>query len=432
MIPRYSRPAMTALWAPQQKFAIWLDIEIHALEAQENLGIVPTGTAAEIRRKASFTIERIDAHEKILGHDVIAFLTTIAESVGESARFMHYGMTSSDVLDTCFALQLSRAANLLIIDLDDLLAALKQRAHEHQNTRCIGRTHGVHAEPISFGLKLASAYAEFDRNRRRLIMARDDISIGAISGAVGTFATIDPAVEAHVTKSLGLGIEPISTQIIPRDRHAWFFATLGVIASSLERLAVELRHLQRSEVLEVEEAFASGQKGSSAMPHKRNPIATENITGLARLIRSAVIPALENVALWHERDISHSSVERVIAPDCCILLDFALARMSRLIRELIVHKDAMKANLDRHGSVIYSQNVLLALIKAGLSREQAYQIVQDNAQQAWTQNQDFYALLRADARLTAHLDTKTLDACFDPEASLQHTETLFRRVFGSA
>lgn len=403
MIPRYSRPDMTRLWAPETKFQIWFEIEAHACDALAELGIIPEQAARTIWEKGRFEVERIDAIEREVKHDVIAFLTNLAEHVGPEARFVHQGMTSSDVLDTCLSVQLTRAADILLTDLDDLLAALRKRAFEHKDTVCVGRSHGIHAEPTTFGLKLAQAYAEFRRNRARLQAAREDIATCAISGAVGTFANIDPRVEEHVARALGLSPEPVSTQIIPRDRHALFFVTLGVIASSVERLATEIRHLQRTEVLEAEEHFSEGQKGSSAMPHKRNPVLTENLTGLARVVRGMAVPAMENVALWHERDISHSSVERMIAPDATITLDFALARLTGVVENLVVYPDNMRRNLDRLGGLIHSQRVLLALTQAGASREEAYTMVQRNAMPVWRGEGDFLALLQADPDVSARL-----------------------------
>ncbi|MEE9195063.1 MAG: adenylosuccinate lyase, partial [Alphaproteobacteria bacterium] len=379
MIPRYSRPEMVAVWAPEAKFRIWFEIEAHAMDAQARLGVVPKAAAEAVWERGSFEVARIDEIEAEVKHDVIAFLTNLAEHVGEEARFIHQGMTASDVLDTCFAVQLARAADLLTADIEGLLAALKKRAFEHRDALCIGRSHGVHAEPTTFGLKLAGFYAEFERNLARLKAARDEVATCAISGSVGTFAHIDPEVEEQVAERMGLKAEPISSQVIPRDRHAVFFATLGIIASSVERLAVEIRHLQRTEVREVEEYFSAGQKGSSSMPHKRNPVLSENLTGLARLVRGYVIPAMENVALWHERDISHSSVERIIGPDATVTLDFALARLTGLIENLVVYPEAMRANLDKLGGLVHSQRVLLALTQAGLSREDAYELVQKHA-----------------------------------------------------
>ncbi len=430
MIPRYTRPEMAAVWEPETRFRIWLDIETYACEAQEKLGAIPSGVAAAIAERGSFDIDRIDAIEREVKHDVIAFLTNVAEYVGSEARFMHQGMTSSDVLDTCFAVQLTRAADLLLADMEVLLAALKRRSLEHKHTPCIGRSHAIHAEPTTFGLKLVQAYAEFARHRTRLAAARAEVATCAISGAVGTFADIDPAVEAHVAARLGLEVEPISTQVIPRDRHAMFFATLGVIASSVERLAVEIRHLQRTELREAEEFFSAGQKGSSAMPHKRNPVLTENLTGLARLVRACVTPALENVALWHERDISHSSVERGIGPDATTLLDFALARLTGVIDKLVVYPDAMRRNLDMLGGLVHSQRVLLALTQAGLSREAAYAAVQRCAMQAWRDGGDFRAILGDDAEVARWLSAATLAEQFDLDYHFKNVDTLFYRVFG--
>jgi adenylosuccinate lyase len=435
MILRYSRPEMAAIWSPETKFRIWFDIEAHAAEAMAEIGVIPKDAARTIRDKgdaAVFDTARIDEIEREVKHDVIAFLSHLAEIVGPEARFVHQGMTSSDVLDTCLSVQLTRAADLLLAGLDALLAALKRRAFEHRTTVCIGRSHGVHAEPTTFGLKLAQGYAEFDRARQRLALARADIATCAISGAVGTFAHVDPRVEAHVAKALGLAVEPVSSQIIPRDRHAFFFATLAVLASSIERLAVEIRHLQRTEVLEAEEPFGEAQKGSSAMPHKRNPVLTENLTGLARLVRSAVMPALENVALWHERDISHSAVERAIAPDTTVHLDFALARLTTVIDGLVVYPDAMQRNLDRLGGLIHSQRVLLALTQKGASREEAYSLVQRNAMPVWRGEGRFIDLLKADAEVTALLDAGELENLFDLGYHLKHVDTIFARVFGEA
>ncbi len=432
MIPRYSRPAMVAVWEAQTRYRIWFEIEAHACDAMAELGIIPAASAAAIWAKGGdvvFDVERIEEIERVTRHDVIAFLTHLAEFVGSDARFIHQGMTSSDVLDTCLAVQLTRAADLLIADVDALLAALKVRAHEHKLTPTIGRSHGIHAEPVTFGLKLAQAYAEFARCRARLVAARAEVATTAISGAVGTFANIDPRVEAHVAAKLGLTPEPISTQVIPRDRHAMFFATLGVVASCLERLAVEIRHLQRTEVLEAEEFFAQGQKGSSAMPHKRNPVLTENITGLARLVRGMVMPAMENVALWHERDISHSSVERMIGPDATITLDFALARMTNVIANLAVYPANMARNLERLGGLIHSQRVLLALTQAGVSREDAYALVQRNAMPVWRGEGDFLTLLKADRDVAATLTTAQLEESFDLGYHLKHVDTIFARVF---
>jgi len=430
MIPRYSRPEMAQIWAPESKFRIWFEIEAHACDAQAELGVIPAEAAKAVWDKGAFEVARIDEIERTTKHDVIAFLTNLAEHVGPDARFVHQGMTSSDVLDTCFSVQLVRAADLLLADLDQLLAVLKRRAYEHKDTVCIGRSHGIHAEPTTFGLKLAQAYAEFDRARARLQAARQEVATCAISGAVGTFANIDPYVETHVAEKLGLAVEPVSTQVIPRDRHAMYFAVLGVVASSMERLAVEIRHLQRSEVLEAEEYFAEGQKGSSAMPHKRNPILTENLSGLARLVRMAVVPAMENVALWHERDISHSSVERGIGPDATVTLDFALNRLTRVMDELTVYPENMAANLNRFGGLIYSQRVLLALTQAGVSREDAYAIVQRNAMPVWRDGGSFLDRLKADGEVTAALGEDELEALFDLGYHTKHVDTIFARVFG--
>ncbi len=421
---------MTRIWEPKTKFQIWFEIEAHACDAQAELGVIPKSAAKAVWERGAFEVERIDEIEREVKHDVIAFLTNLAEYVGEDARFVHQGMTSSDVLDTCFNVQLVRAADILLADLDNLLAALKRRAFEHKDTVCIGRSHGIHAEPVTFGLKLATAYAEFERNKTRLRAARADIATCAISGAVGTFANIDPSVEIHVAEQLGLQPEPISTQVIPRDRHAMFFATLGVIASSIERVATEIRHLQRTEVLEVEEFFSEGQKGSSAMPHKRNPILTENLTGLARLVRMAVIPAMENVALWHERDISHSSVERGIGPDATVTLDFALNRLTGVIDKLLVYPQNMTKNLDRLGGLIHSQRVLLALTQAGVSRENAYRLVQRNAMPVWRGEGNFLELLKADAEVSNTLSNAELENLFDLGYHTRHVDTIFTRVFG--
>jgi adenylosuccinate lyase len=432
MVPRYSRPDMVALWTPEARFRIWFEIEAHATDALAELGVVPKEAAAAIWAKGAFEVDRIDEIERETKHDVIAFLTNVAEHVGPEARFMHQGMTSSDVLDTCLAVQLARASDILIADLDALLAVLKRRAVEHKLTPTIGRSHGIHAEPVTFGLKLAQAYAEFDRNRARLVAARADIATCAISGAVGTFANIDPFVEAHVAEKMGLSIEPVSTQVIPRDRHAMFFATLGVIASSIERLATEIRHLQRTEVLEAEEYFSPGQKGSSAMPHKRNPVLTENLTGLARMVRGFVTPALENVALWHERDISHSSVERYIGPDATITLDFALARLTGVMDKLVVYPARMEKNLNKMGGLVHSQRVLLALTQAGVSREDAYRLVQRNAMRVWESDGalSLQELLKADPEVTAALSVAEIDDKFDLGYHLKHVDTIFARVFG--
>jgi adenylosuccinate lyase len=436
MIPRYSRPEMTAIWSPESRYRIWFEIEAHATDALAELGVVPREAAAALWRwwetNPAIDVAAIDAIEAVTKHDVIAFLTWVAEQVGPEARFMHQGMTSSDVLDTCLAVQLSRAADLLLADLIQLLAVLERRAREHRRTPTIGRSHGIHAEPVTFGLKLAYAHAEFQRARTRLQAARADVATCAISGAVGTFANVDPRVEAHVAAKLGLAVEPISTQVIPRDRHAMFFATLGVIAGSVERLATEVRHLQRTEVLEAEEYFSPGQKGSSAMPHKRNPVLTENLTGLARMVRGYVTPALENVALWHERDISHSSVERYIGPDATITLDFALARLTGVVDKLLVYPERMQANLDRMGGLVHSQRVLLALTQAGVSREDAYRLVQRNAMKVWEADgrESLQALLTADPEVAAALPPAEIAANFDLDHHFKHVDTIFDRVFG--
>jgi adenylosuccinate lyase len=437
MVPRYARPQMTAIWEPEARFRIWFEIEAHATDALADLGVVPKSAAKALwdwwATNPAIDVAAIDAIEAVTKHDVIAFLTWVAEQVGDEARFMHQGMTSSDVLDTCLNVQLVRAADILLADLDALLAAIKRRAYEHKLTPTIGRSHGIHAEPVTFGLKMAEAYAEFSRCKLRLEAARADIATCAISGAVGTFANIDPAVEVHVAAKLGLSVEPVSTQVIPRDRHAMFFATLGVIASSIERLSVEVRHLQRTEVLEAEEYFSPGQKGSSAMPHKRNPVLTENLTGLARVVRSAVVPALENVALWHERDISHSSVERFIGPDATITLDFALARLTGVIDKLLVYPERMMKNMNRMGGLIHSQRVLLALTQAGCSREDSYVLVQRNAMKVWESDGalSLLDLLKNDADVTARLDESQIEALFDLEYHLKHVDTIFTRVFGA-
>ena len=432
MVPRYARPDMVKIWEPDSKFRIWFEIEAHATDALAELGVVPKEAAAAIWEKGAFEVDRIDAIEAEVKHDVIAFLTNVAEHVGETARFMHQGMTSSDVLDTCLAVQLARASDILLADLDRLLEVIKRRAYEHKMTPTIGRSHGIHAEPVTFGLKLAQAYAEFARNRERLVAARKDIATCAISGAVGTFANIDPRVEAYVAEKLGLEIEPVSTQVIPRDRHAMYFATLGVIASSIERLATEIRHLQRTEVLEAEEYFSPGQKGSSAMPHKRNPVLTENLTGLARMIRGYVTPALENVALWHERDISHSSVERYIGPDATITLDFALHRMAGVIDKLVIYPERMQKNLDKMGGLVHSQRVLLALTQAGISREDSYRLVQRNAMKVWESDGQLslLELLKADPQVAAAISPAELEEKFDLAYHLKHVDTIFARVFG--
>jgi len=434
MIPRYTRPEMAAIWEPQTRFRIWFEIEAHAADALAELGVIPKEAAKTIWAKgkdAKFDIDRIDAIEREVKHDVIAFLTHLAEIVGPQARFVHQGMTSSDVLDTCLNVQLVRAADILIADTDKVLAALKRRAFEHKLTPTIGRSHGIHAEPTTFGLKLASAYAEFARGRERLVAARREVATCAISGAVGTFAQVDPRVEAHVAKAMGLAVEPVSTQVIPRDRHAMYFATLGVVASSMERLAIEIRHLQRTEVLEAEEFFSEGQKGSSAMPHKRNPVLSENITGLARLVRGYVTPALENVALWHERDISHSSVERMIGPDATVTLDFALNRLAGLVDRLVVYPENMRRNLDRLGGLVHSQRVLIALTQKGAAREDAYRLVQRNAMKVWRgEADDFLALLKADAEVRKYLSDAELAAHFDLAHHMKHVDLIFDRVFG--
>lgn len=436
MIPRYSRPEMTKIWSQENKYQIWFDIETYELEALENLKIAPEGTAARIRenfKKAGgkFDVARVDEIESVTKHDVIAFLTHLAELVGESSRFIHMGMTSSDVLDTCLSVQLNQASDILIDDLERLLAVIKKRAFEHKDTVCVGRSHGIHAEPVTFGLKLARFYAEFDRNLTRLKTAQKEIAVCAISGAVGTFANVDPSVQKYVAKKLGLEEETVSSQIIPRDRHAAYFATLAVIASSIENLAVEIRHLQRTEVLEAEEFFAKGQKGSSAMPHKRNPVLSENLTGLARMVRSAVVPALENVASWHERDISHSSAERMIAPDTTVTLDFALNRLIGLVDNLVVHEDNMQKNLNKLGGLVFSQRVLLTLIEeAKISREEAYKIVQTNAMKIWAgESNSFLELLKADENVVAKLGVEKLEAIFDVAYHTKNIDYIFDQVF---
>jgi len=437
MVPRYARPQMTAIWEPENRFRIWFEIEAHATEALAQLGVVPESAAQSLwtwwATNPAIDVPAIDAIEAVTKHDVIAFLTWVAEQVGDDARFMHQGMTSSDVLDTCLAVQLAQASDILLADIDALLAAIRRRAFEHKLTPCIGRSHGIHADPVTFGLKMAEAYAEFSRCRTRLVAARAEIATCAISGAVGTFANIDPRVEAHVAAKLGLAVEPVSTQVIPRDRHAMFFSTLAVIASSIERLAVEVRHLQRTEVLEAEEYFSPGQKGSSAMPHKRNPVLTENLTGLARMVRSAATPALENVALWHERDISHSSVERFIGPDATITLDFALARLTSVIDKLVVYPERMMSNLNRMGGLVHSQRVLLALTQAGVSREDSYRLVQRNAMKVWESDGklSLLDLLKADPEVSAHLSGPELEARFDLNYHLAQVDTIFERVFGT-
>ncbi len=437
MIPRYSRAEMTAIWEPENRFRIWLDIELYALEKQAELGIAPKAAVTSLKRAAKNHLGKItdpkaiDKIERETHHDVIAFLTNLAKYVGPHSRFIHQGLTSSDVLDTCLSVQLCQASDLILADLDAVLKALKKRAKQHKKTLCVGRSHGIHAEPTSFGLKLAGHYAEFQRARERMVAARHEIATCAISGPVGTFASVEPSVEAHVARRLGLRLEPVSTQVIPRDRHAAYFAALGVIAGSLERLAVEIRHLQRTEVREAEEFFAKGQKGSSSMPHKRNPILTENLTGLARVVRAAVTPAMENVALWHERDISHSSAERVFAPDATIALDFALGRLAGVVENLLIYPDAMRANLDSLGGLVYSQRVLLALIQAGISREEAYKIVQTNAMQVWKGGGSFERRLWADGNVSKRMSRKQLSACFDPAPDLNHVDSVFARVFGT-
>jgi adenylosuccinate lyase len=436
MVPRYARPAMTALWEPEAKYRIWFEIEAHATEKLGELGVVPKSAAKALwdwwATNPAIDVDAIDAIEAVTKHDVIAFLTWVAEQVGDEARFMHQGMTSSDVLDTTLAVQLARASDILIADLDALLSAIKTRAEEHKYTPTIGRSHGIHAEPVTFGLKLAQAYAEFSRCRERMVAARKEIATCAISGAVGTFANVDPAVEAHVADKLGLAVEPVSTQVIPRDRHAMYFATLAVIAGSIERLAVEIRHLQRTEVLEAEEYFSPGQKGSSAMPHKRNPILTENLTGQARMIRAYALPALENVALWHERDISHSSVERFIGPDATITLDFALARLTGVVEKLLIYPERMQKNLDAMGGLVHSQRVLLALTQAGVSREDAYRLVQRNAMKVWESDGklSLLELLKADSEVTAALSPDELAEKFDLAYHFRQVDTIFARVFG--
>ena len=433
MIPRYTRPEMAAIWDPQTRYRIWFEIEAHAADALADLGVIPKAAAKKIwdkGKEATFDVARIDAIEREVKHDVIAFLTHLAEIVGPEARFVHQGMTSSDVLDTCFNVQLVRAADLLIADVDKLLAALRRRAFEYKRTPTIGRSHGIHAEPTTFGVKLAYAYAEFFRAKERLICARTEVATCAISGAVGTFAQIDPRVEAHVAEAMGLAVEPVSTQIIPRDRHAMYFATLGVVASSVERLATEFRHLQRTEVLEAEEFFSEGQKGSSAMPHKRNPVLSENVTGLARIVRAYVTPALEDVVLWHERDISHSSVERMIGPDATGTLDFALTRLASIVDKLVVYPANMQKNLDLLGGLMHSQRVMIALTQKGVAREDAYAIVQRNAMKVWQGEGDFLSFLTADKDVRKHLSEAELKANFDLDHHLRHVDTIFERVFG--
>jgi adenylosuccinate lyase len=435
MIPRYTRPEMAAIWEPQTRFRIWFEIEAHAADAQAELGVIPKDAAKTIWAKAknaTFDLDRIDEIERETRHDVLAFTTHLAEIIGPEARFVHQGMTSSDVLDTCFNIQLTRAADILVGDIDRVLAALKKRAFEHKMTPTIGRSHGIHAEPVTFGLKLAFAYAEFSRARERLLAARKEVATCAISGAVGTFAQIDPRVEEHVAKAMGLTPEPISTQVIPRDRYAMYFATLGVIAASMERLATEIRHLQRTEVLEAEEFFSEGQKGSSAMPHKRNPVLSENLTGLSRMVRAYVTPALENVVLWHERDISHSSAERMIGPDATVTLDFALNRLAGLIDRLLIYPANMQKNMDRLGGLVHSQRLLLALTQKGASREDAYRVVQRNAMPVWRGEGDFNALLKKDPEVKKYLADADIDEQFDLGYHLKHVDTIFKRVFGQA
>ena len=430
MIPRYARPAMTAIWDADNRFRIWFEIEAHACDAQVKLGVIPAEAAKAVWQRGKWDVARIDEIERETKHDGIAFLTNLAEHVGPEARFVHQGMTSSDVLDTCLSVQLTQATDILLKDIDDLLAAFKRRALEHKMTVAMGRSHGIHAEPVTYGLKFAGFYAEFARNRTRLLAAREDIASCAISGAVGTFAHIDPFVEQYVAEKMGLKPEPVSTQVIPRDRHAQYFATLGVIASSIERVATEIRHLQRTEVREVEEYFSPGQKGSSAMPHKRNPVLTENLTGLARVVRGFVVPALENVALWHERDISHSSVERYIGPDATITLDFALARLTGVIDKLVVYPDAIAKNLNMMGGLVFSQRVLLALTQAGVSREDSYVYVQRNAMKVWNGGGQLLELLKQDKDVTAKLPIPQLESLFDMAFHTKHVDTIFKRVFG--
>ena len=428
MVPRYSRKEMLEIWSDISKYSIWLDIEIHALEGMEKVGIVPVGTAETVRKKAKFDSKRIDEIEAEIKHDVLAFLTNISESVGPEARFIHQGMTSSDVLDTCLNIQLKRAGELLLKDMDLLLSSIKSQALKHKKTICVGRSHGIHAEPTTFGLKMLQAYAEFSRNRKRLELSVEEISSCAISGSVGTFANIDPSVEEHVAKALGLNVEPVSTQIIPRDRHAAFFSTMGIIASSIERLATEIRHLQRSEVLEVEEYFSSKQKGSSSMPHKRNPVLSENLTGLARMVRSYVIPSLENIALWHERDISHSSVERFIGPDTTITLDFALNRLNNVIENMVVYPDNMMKNLEKFNGLVFSQRVLLSLTQKNISREDSYLMVQRNSMKVWNDEGSFYELIKKDEEICSILSNDEIDDIFDLNYHLKHIEEIFQRV----
>ena len=428
MVPRYSRKEMVEIWSDISKYSIWLDIEIHALEGMEKVGIVPVGTAKVVKKKAKFDSKRIDEIESEIKHDILAFLTNISESVGPEARFIHQGMTSSDVLDTCLNIQLKRAGELLLKDMDLLLSSIKSQALKYKKTICVGRSHGIHAEPTTFGLKMLQAYAEFSRNKKRLELSVEEISSCAISGSVGTFANIDPSVEKYVAEALGLKVEPISTQIIPRDRHAAFFSTLGIIASSIERLATEIRHLQRSEVLEVEEFFSSKQKGSSSMPHKRNPVLTENLTGLARVVRSTVIPALENISLWHERDISHSSVERFIGPDATITMDFALNRLNNVVENIVVYPDNMMKNLEKFNGLVFSQRVLLALTQKDVSREESYSMVQRNSMKVWNDEGTFYELIKKDEKICAILSDDEIDDIFDLNYHLKHIEEIFQRV----
>ena len=430
MVPRYSRKEMLEIWSDVSKYSIWLDIEIHALEGMEKVGIVPVDTAKTVKEKAKFDSKRIDEIEAEIKHDVLAFLTNISESVGPEARFIHQGMTSSDVLDTCLNIQLKRAGELLLKDMDLLLSSIKSQALKHKKTICVGRSHGIHAEPTTFGLKMLQAYAEFSRNKKRLELSIEEISSCAISGSVGTFANIDPSVEEHVAKALGLKVEPVSTQIIPRDRHAAFFSTLGIIASSVERLATEIRHLQRSEVLEVEEFFSSKQKGSSSMPHKRNPVLTENLTGLARVVRSSVMPALENISLWHERDISHSSVERFIGPDATITMDFALNRLNNVVENMVVYPDNMMKNLEKFNGLVFSQRVLLSLTQKDISREDSYLMVQRNSMKVWNGEGTFYELIKKDEEICSILSDDEIDDIFDLNYHLKHIEEIFQRVLG--
>ena len=429
MIPRYSRDIVTNIWSQENKYKIWLDIEIYAAEAMEKYKIIPKGVAAKVRKKSKINVKRIDDIEKITKHDVIAFLTSIAEKVGPEAKFLHQGMTSSDVLDTCFNIQLQQSGKILLDDLDQILKTIKKKAYKHKLTICMGRSHGIHAEPITFGLKLATYYEEFKRNKKRLEDAIKEISTCAISGAVGTFAHLTPKVEQYVSKKLNLRPEPISTQIIPRDRHAHFFSILGIIASSAERLATEIRHLQRTEVLEAEEYFSSGQKGSSAMPHKRNPVLSENITGLARLVRSYVFPAMENIVLWHERDISHSSVERNIGPDATVTLDFLLNRLNGVVKNLVIHEDSMNANMNKFKGLVFSQGVMLQLTQKGVKREDAYKAVQSNAMKTWDNNEDFYTNLSKDKLIKKYLSTKELEKLFDLNYHTKNVNHIFSRVF---